>query len=98
MCKYVAYRRKKISEDVCIIFDEMYLQKNQEYFFGGGGGGGRERGMIGCNDKGEVYKGIVCFMIVCLKESIPYVIKSLPEANIDANWLKTTFRLPRNPF
>ena len=27
-------------------------------------------------------------MIVGLKESIPYVIKSSPETNIDANWLK----------
>ena len=45
--------------------------------------------MIGCNDKGELYKDIVCFMIVGLKESIPYVIKSLAETNIDPNWLKT---------
>ena len=48
-------------------------------------GGGR----ISCDDEGELYKGIVCFMIVGLKESIPYVIKSLPETNIEANWLKT---------
>ena len=45
--------------------------------------------MIGCNDKGELYKDIVCFMIVGLKESIPYVIKSLAETNIDPIWLKT---------
>ena len=70
----------KISEDVCMIFDEMYLLKSQEYF------GGET---IGCDDEGELYTGIVCFMIVGLKESIPYVIKSSPETNIDANWLKT---------
>ena len=70
----------KSSEDVCMIFDEMYLQKSQEYFLGE---------MIGCDDEVELYKGIVCFMIDTLKESIPYVIKSLPEINIDANWLKT---------
>ena len=60
----------------------MYLKKSQEYF-------GRE--IIGCDDKGELYegKGIVCFMTVRLKESIPYVIKSLSETNIDTNWLKT---------
>ena len=46
-------------------------------------------GIIGWDDEVELYKGIVCFMIVALKESIPYVIKSLPEINIDANWLKT---------
>ena len=48
-------------------------------------GGGR----IGCDDEGKLYKGIVCFMIVGLKESIPYVIKSSPETNIDASWPKT---------
>ena len=66
----------KISEDVFMILDEMYLQKSLECF------GGE---MIDCDDEGELYKGIVCFMIVGLKESILYVIKSLPETNIDAN-------------
>ena len=65
-----------ISEDVCLIFEE----KSQEYF-------GVE--IIGCDNERELYKGIVCFIIVGLKKSIPYVIKSLPETNIDANWLKT---------
>ena len=45
--------------------------------------------MIGCDDQGELYKDIVCFKIVSLKESIPYVIKTSPETNTDANWLKT---------
>ena len=41
--------------------------------------------MIGCDNEGELYKGIVCFMIVGLKESIPYVINSSPETNNDVN-------------
>ena len=57
-------------------------KKSQEYF-------GEE--MICCDEEGELYQGIVCFMIVGLKESIPYVIKSSPETNIDANGLKTEF-------
>ena len=63
-----------------MIFIEMYSLKSQEYFWGE---------MIGCDDEGELYTGIVCFMIVGLEESIPYMIKSSPETNIDANWLKT---------
>jgi hypothetical protein len=35
-----------------------------------------------------MYKGIVGFMIVGLKESIPYMIKSLPEVQIKGEWLK----------
>ena len=27
-------------------------------------------------------------MIIGLKQSIPYIIRSLPEVSIDANWLK----------
>ena len=77
MCKWVAYRKKN-SEDVCITFDEIYLQKSQEYF---------EGEMIGCDDEGELYKDIVYFMIVGLKKSIPYVIKSSPKTNNDTNWL-----------
>ena len=50
----------------------MYLQKSQEHF------GGE---MIDCDDEGELYKGIVYFMIVDVEESIPYVIKSSPETN-----------------
>ena len=54
---------EKISEDTCIIFDEIYLQKSQEYL---------GKGMIDdkgewFDDKGELCKGIVCFMIVGLK-------------------------------
>ena len=45
--------------------------------------------MIGCDDERELYKGIVCFMTVRVKESIPHVIKSSRETNIDADWLKT---------
>ena len=58
-----------------MIFDEMYLQKIQEFF------GGE---MIGCDEEGELYQGIVWFMIVGMEESIP----SPPETNIDANWVK----------
>ena len=34
------------------------------------------------------YKGLVCFMIVGLKNYITYVIKSSPETKINAGWLK----------
>ena len=45
--------------------------------------------MIGCDDEVELYKEIVCFMIVGLNESVPYVIKSSPETINDVNWHKT---------
>ena len=43
--------------------------------------------MTACDDEGVMYKDIAFVLIVGLKESIPYVTKSLPETSIDANWL-----------
>ena len=68
--KYAQALKKdgKISEDICLLFDEMYLQKCEEYF------GGE---LIGSDENGELYKEIVCFMIVRLSPS--HVIKLSPE-------------------
>ena len=60
----------KISSDVSLMFDEMYLQKCEEYFVGD---------LVGCNSEGELYKGLGYFMKAGSKNSIPYVIKSSPE-------------------
>ena len=68
-----------ISKDIVLIIDEMYLQKCVD-FFGGD--------MVGCDEEGTMYKGIVGFMIVGLFESIPYIIKSLQEVKIEGGWLK----------
>ena len=45
----------KISEDICLLFDEMYLQKCEEYF------GGEQ---IGSYENGELYKGIVYSLVL----------------------------------
>ena len=63
----------KMNSDCVLILDEMYLQKSSEYH------GGM---YVGLDGDGKFYKGILCFMIVGLKESIPYVIKACPETTI----------------
>ena len=68
-----------ISEDIVLMFDEMYLQKCEEY------SGGE---IIGANENNELYKGLLSFMIVGLKENVPYIIKSVPELKIGGNWIK----------
>ena len=57
--------------------DEMYLQKC-EYT------GGQ---LVGAITNGELYKGIVSFMIIGIKQNTPYIIKSVPEIKIHADWL-----------
>ena len=69
----------KISDDVILMFDEMYLQKCEKY------SGGE---VYGADENNELYKGLVCFMIDGMKESVPYVIKSIPEIKINGGWLK----------
>ena len=44
-----------ISKHVVLMFDEMYLQKREEY------AGGE---LVGADTAGNLYEGIVCFMIV----------------------------------
>ena len=58
--------------------DEMYLQKC-EYT------GGQ---LVGAATNGELYKGIVSFMIIGIKQNTPYIIKSVPEIKIHKDWLK----------
>ena len=68
-----------ISEDVVLMFDEMYLLKCEEYC------GGE---IIGANENNELYEGLLSFMIVGFKENVPYIIKPIPERSIDGKWIK----------
>ena len=61
------------------MLDEMYLQKCEKYC------GGE---IIGANENNELYKGLLSFIIAGLKENVPYIIKSVPERNIDGEWTK----------
>ena len=67
----------KISEDICLLLDEMYLQKCEEYL------GGE---LIDFDENGELDKGIVCFMIEGIKKSIP--CSQVISRNNNAAWLR----------
>ena len=58
--------------------DEMFLQKEASYQSGD---------YVGEDEEGELYKGIACFMIVGLKQSVPHVIQAIPEVTITGEWL-----------
>ena len=69
---------EQISKDVIVMVDEMYLQKSVQYVGGD---------YVGSDKDGNLYKGIVVFMIQGLKQSIPVVIKACPEVTIKGEWL-----------
>ena len=62
------------------MFDEMSWQKSEEYV------GGE---LVGVDEDDELFKGTISFMIVGLRQSIPYVVKALPEKKLDGEWLKS---------
>ena len=71
--------KQTVSSDCVLIIDEMYLQKSVQYHSGD---------FVGQDEEGNLFKGIVVFMIVSLKKSVPIVIRSLPETKITGEWLK----------
>ena len=47
--------------------------------------------IISANENNELYEGLLSFMIVGLKENVPYIIKSVLERNIDGKWIKSKY-------
>ena len=61
-----------------LMADKMYLQKASEF---------TEGEYIGKDKDGNLYKGIVTFMIVGIKTRTSYVIKASPEVRVNGSWL-----------
>ena len=68
----------KIGEDVVLLLDEIYLKKDVQYQ------GGK---LVGVDSEGNLFKGVMALMINSLKQSIPFVIKAIPEVKIEGLWL-----------
>ena len=58
--------------------DEMYLQKAAHY---------QARKYFGGDEEGHLYKSIVGFMVVGLKQSIPFVVQAIREVTFNGQWL-----------
>ena len=56
----------------------MYLEKATQYHGGN---------YVRAGNEGNPYKGIVVFMIVGLKESIPNTVQAIPEVKFSGAWL-----------
>ena len=74
----VLLQQEKVDSQCMILIDEIYHQKSCQYL------GGK---FYGKDEHDEFYNGIVVFMVVGLRKSIPYVIKTLPETKISGEWL-----------
>ena len=65
--------------DCVLLLDEMYLQKSVQHHSGN---------FVGKDEEGNLYTEIVDFIIASLKQSVPFVVKSLQEVLISGDWLK----------
>ena len=52
----------------------MYIQRQVQY-------DGRD--LTGCNSELQMYKSILCFMLVSLKQYTPYILKAIPLTKIN---------------
>ena len=68
-----------IFEDIIILFDEIYLQQCDQY-------SGRKA--AGSDANGNLFTGIVCYMVIGLKSNEPYVVCAEPKVNLSGQWLK----------
>ena len=57
------------------MIDQMYLQKSAQY-------------QSGENvEERNLYKGIFAFLVVELKQSIPFLVQTIPEVTFNRQWL-----------
>ena len=63
------------SKDIILMFDEVCLQKRKKY------AGGEL--LTGTDPAGNLYKGIMCFMIAGLKKNVPFVFKDISESGVN---------------
>ena len=72
------YEKGFFSRNCILMIDEMYLQKSAQYQSGE---------YVEIDEEGNLYKGVVGFMVVGLKQSIPFVVQAFPELTFNGQWL-----------
>ena len=78
----IVHEKGSFSCDCILMIDEMYLQKSPQYQSGE---------YVGVDEEGNLYKGIVAFMVVGFRLSIPFVVQVIPEVTFNEQWLAETF-------
>ena len=76
------HEKGSFSFDCILMIDEVYLQKSAQYQSGE---------YVGVDEEGNLYKGIVAFMVVGFRLSIPFVVQVIPEVTFNKQWLAETF-------
>ena len=71
--------KNAISDDVIVMYDEMYLQQCEEYAAGK---------VEGSNDDGELYNGVLAFMVIGLQKNVPFIVRAVTKTKLTAEMIK----------
>lgn len=69
----------EIDRDVVLLLDEMHLQSEENY------SGGTK---VGRDEQGNLYKGILNYMIVGIRKNIPFVVRAVPEVAVSGSLVR----------
>ena len=74
----VLREKGEISIDLILMADEIDLQKVAQY---------QDGEYVGADEESNLYKGIIAFMVVVMKQSITFVVQAIPEVTFNGQWL-----------
>ena len=74
----VFLEQRKTGTDVALLLDEVYIQKDSQY---------QDGKLVDAVNEGNLYKGVIKFMINSLTKSNVVVIKAIPEKKIEGKCL-----------
>ena len=77
-CKALSTLRDNdlIGNDVVLLLDEMYLQPQVNF---------DRKTLIGCDQEFDLFKSILCFMVISLTKSIPFIVSAIPIVKISGD-------------
>ena len=67
---------QQFGNDFVLLLDEMYLQQQVQY---------DGQTLTGCDSNFQMYRSILCYMVVSLTRSFPFVIKAVPLTKISSD-------------
>ena len=74
----VLREKGEISIDLILMVDEIDLQKVAQY---------QDGEYVGADEESNLYKGILAFMVVVMKQSITFVVQAIPKVTFNGQWL-----------
>ena len=78
----VLLEKVEISTDLILMVDKIYLQNTTQYQAGE---------YAGVDEEGNLYKAVVAFMVVGLKQLTPFVVQAIREVTFNGQWLCDKF-------